>query len=397
MRLLTALLLLAPLFLVAACDDDDDSGLSPSAQTTMAEGAAATPTLDPYSTPTPLPPTREIVLDRAPFLRPQATTAALQGPDLEFAPPDWRGGAAAVYDMQTGEQIELGTGSIPNFMDGAKAAVWIEHPGTPGSGTAWIIDLPSGQRRALGAADRISIESQQTVRLWTGQTPGPTFNLSGTPFALSPSRTRLPYTPSPPNEISGPEGYRLFAYWEGWDARYVVTTSSGAPLVEFRAGRATPFGDDLLVATAPSPVTPETEILTQPVDIYLVDLPTGDVTFLATAEYDASLRGLSGDGRYAIWSEGFCTSTPLATYIYDVMSGSLARLDAALRVYPRGDGLFNGVIGEIEGFDSVVFDPETLTLRARFDGYVPQMAWSDDWRYAASGRPAPKGGGPCGI
>jgi hypothetical protein len=121
-------------------------------------------------------------------------------------------------------------------------------------------------------------------------------------------------------------------------------------------------------------------------NIFLVDLATGEATFVATATYNP-LTGswpmswpLVADEKFVIWTESFCGEPRGLTRIYDRATGEITELNVSDWLVLSDGRLGFGVQGA-----TAVIDPVTLEYLA----VLPELSgvsWSPDLRYAAVGQ-----------
>jgi hypothetical protein len=121
-------------------------------------------------------------------------------------------------------------------------------------------------------------------------------------------------------------------------------------------------------------------------NIFLVNLTTGDATFVATATYNAATGRwpmswpLVANEHYVAWTESYCGEPRGATRLFDRATGQIAELNS-------GDwlALADGRLGLGEQGATAVIDPATL----QYLTVLPELAgvnWSRDLRYAAVGQ-----------
>jgi hypothetical protein len=130
-------------------------------------------------------------------------------------------------------------------------------------------------------------------------------------------------------------------------------------------------------------------------NIFLVNLTTGDATFVATASYNAQTGRwpmswpLVANSQYVAWTESYCGEPRGLTRIFDRATGQISELNTTAWLT-----LAEGRLGLGEMGATAVIDPATL-------GYLtvlPELAgvsWSRDLRYAAVGQGFPRSGA-CG-
>ncbi len=402
---------------------------------------ASMPDARPFDTPapgTPLPIRQVTGL----FAEPKDTkvTKATLGikPASTLQPSDRK--SVVVYDTQTGKQTDFGPGTItaPVFNKGRLLYTADKQ--------AWLVDLTTMDKKSLGGADLAYFVDETHVLLIAFQQRNILLNLATGERALAnslsdtvvgeqeslglggPLRRHLisggailnyavdveklyalkcRLTPTPESDLCGLR----------FKEEYSVEDGKGNVVFQFRALQASPAGpNEIVVATSPlcddgngKQIWCEEELTKLDAasggkpgnfqyakgttNIFLVDLASGKAKFIATAAYDprTQLRPynwpLSADANYVVWTEDYCGQTKGKTRVYDRKSGQIKELDQTLWV--RMDG---GLIGAGEFGARAMIDPASLQYKTVLPDNLPDVTWSDDYRYAAVGQASPHGG-----
>jgi hypothetical protein len=440
-RVIRILLLLLVPMLVAACSGDEPEAEAPPSP---AVTALATPrpgaTVEPGATVAP--PASSAVLNprlqlKGAFRTPELTTVAAslqlpERPETKFAA--WDGASVVIFDTETGESHNFGPGSLalPAFGGGyfvytsADYEVFLVDLATmekrflvrgllayflgdnylvinPGDNDYYGLDVTTGNRIDLGAIEDPLLKSMASQR-WGGAFHGEWF---GDRYAI-----RLVENPGTVCELSGVEQrICLSDVTSQWIVEDLV---SGEVLLALEANKVEPAGPNHIVI-ATTPVCREANWITdcpavlskleaqnanpdtQPsvegtTNIFLVDMTTGDATFVATATYNAVTGRwpmnwpLAADENRVVWTESYCGNPRGLTRVFDRATGQISELNAGEWLV-----LSNGRLGFGELGGTAVIDPVTL-------GYVavlPELSgvsWSPSLRYAAVGQGFSRGG-----
>ena len=127
-------------------------------------------------------------------------------------------------------------------------------------------------------------------------------------------------------------------------------------------------------------------------NIFIVDLSTGDSTFVATATYNARTGlwpmswPLAANANFVVWTESYCGEPRGLTRVFDRATDQITELNASEWVY-----LAEGRLGVGENGATAIIDPATFEYRA----VLPELSgvvWSSDLRYAAVGQNFGRGG-----
>jgi hypothetical protein len=428
-RLLLGALLVV---LVAACSGNDNGGATPtpgsggsaSAGFTVAPGATA----EPGATPAP----RELTgLSSDPQQATVTPHPLEQPPATKFA--GWDGTSVVLYDTVTGKETRFGKGMISAPAFGGNSFVYTSE------GEVWLVDLASMQKRSLGKGLVAYFLGDKTVVINPGDNNFVAVNLDtgGTAPLLQITDPLLK------SMATQRWGGAFRAQW--LDGRYAIRLAStpdvacaqgssdrplceaqasedwevedvqtGEVLYRFRANQAAPAGPgEIVVATSPTCVAEDGtaigcfELLDKiekdnpeataqgSTNIFIVNLATGESTFVATATYNVTARSwpmawpLVANESYVAWTESYCGNPSGLTRILDRSTGQITELNVSAWLTLRAGKLGLGEFGARS-----ILDPKTF----QFLTVLPQLgdvSWSGDLRYAAVGG-AFGHGGICG-
>jgi hypothetical protein len=165
----------------------------------------------------------------------------------------------------------------------------------------------------------------------------------------------------------------------------VKDAASGATLLTFEAVTAAPAGLQHVAAIAP-PVNGRG-------NVYLIEIATGSTTFVASAITGESNIPFSADDDAVLWTDGLCGEDQGMVSLFDRASGTITRLDLSSvgpNVNSRYALLVPGGRIAIGSFGAAhLVDRKTLAFVAsippRPDGYVGDISWSSNYRYASRG------------
>ena len=344
-------------------------------------------------TPIPTPPAGSISVIGL-FSEPRAT----QPDEVRSLGPkpslfqSWDGVSTILYDTETGTEVNLGRGSLGAFSPDSAKMVWVERPTALEGGEAWLIDLTTMEKRALGPArlalfvdeDRVGItkprsNSGEIIDLRTGE------------------RREVDSIPRPPaaEGVTTPDGYVLRREYRS-ESPYprsefsLEDSTTGGVLLRFEAYQAVPAGRGALaVATVPVEAGPPDALGYQPgtTNIFLVDVGTGEASFIATSRYSPPNWPLAANSDYVMWTDSYCGQPAGKTRLHERSTGRIIELDATLWGQFTPGGLI--VAGAFGGQELI--DPKTLDYRA----VIPAQgdtSWSPDYRYASIGQFGGHGG-----
>jgi hypothetical protein len=406
-RLLLTCTVLFAAALVISCGggDNGDHTATPTATGTRAVAvtleaetptAAAVPTETPTAAtpiPTPTPPVGGISVTGL-FSEPRATQpdeVRSLGPKPSLFQP-WDRVSAVLYDTEMRTEVNLGQGSLGAFSPDSTKMVWVEGPNALESGEAWLIDLTTMEKRALGPArlalfideNRVGVakprsNSGEIIDLRTGERQ----EVDGIP------------RPVAAEGVTTPDGYVLRREYRS-ESPYpksefsLEDPTTGRVLLQFEAYQAVPAGRGALaVATVPVEVGPPDALgyRSGTTNIFLVDAGTGEASFIVTSPYSPPNWPLAANRDYVMWTDSYCGHPPGKTRLYERSTGRAIELDASLWGKFTPGGLI--VAGEFGGNELI--DPKTLDYGA----VIPtgsDTSWSPDYRYASIGQFGGHGG-----
>ena len=433
-------LLLVPLLLLACSGDD-----TPEApESSPAVAAVATPR--PGSTPVPgatVDPAIAVglvdpVLSLKGVYRPPQITAVVDAAELMERPKTqfaaWDGASVVVYDTEAGEAHDFGPGSLALPAFGKSHFVY-----TSADHEVYTVDLATMQKRYVArgilayflgdnyivinpgdnnyygmdvrTGGRVDLEtiSDPLMRSMASQRWGGAFLgkwLDGR-FAI-----RLAANPQAVCEQTGAEQRACLA---DVSSKWVVEDVwTGETVLAFEANKVEPAGPaEIVIATTPlcneaNWITDCPDVLAKleaqnantgtnvaaegTTNIFLVDLTTGDATFVATATFNP-VTGLwpmnwplVANENFVAWTESYCGAPRGLTRIYDRATGKIAELSSSEWLV-----LANGRLGLGEQGATAAIDPATLEYVA----VLPELSgvtWSPDLRYGAVGQGFGRGG-----
>lgn len=361
--------------------------------TTGTKTTAASPTAV-ATAATPAEPLH-LVLDTAPRPQPPEVTRRLGPPPPSTFPP-WDGKSTVIYDTQTGKALDLGPGSGPaSFSPDDTKAVWAAGGEFANGTEVFVVDLPSGQRRSLGAGRSAQfIDNQSIVVFAPGSNERTVVDVvtgARRPYAGEPVGPTLSPPPSAPEgylvEPENPNRLSDVRTFTVRDAR------SSAALLTFDAASVVAAGKGELAAAAP-PVNGRS-------NVYFIDIRTGKQTYVASALSGVGNWPFSATADAILWTDGYCGPTPGPATLFDRKTGQLVRFDTSgppgvsrWMLLTPGGLLAPGMFGA-----EYLINPSTLAyvavIPSRPDGYSGDVSWSASYRYASHG-PYGGHGGICG-
>jgi hypothetical protein len=424
-------LLLGAALLLAACSGGDDEAPTPTVITV--------PTTPPFgftpvpSIPTPgnaTPPRQPIGLS----LEPQPASAErVNAPATQASSfSAWDGASVVLYDTQTGRETKMGRGSVARPAFGGNRFVYVS------DAEVWLVDLATLQRESLGAGyvafflgdghvvvnpgdnNFVVIELASGARTAFTDLQDPLLKSMAKARAGGAFRARwldgryaIRLAQDPSTACSQSTEQRLCEA-RAAEAWIVEDVAIGQVLYSFRANKVEPAGPgEVVVATTPAcrggdgslvecyevlaklaKESPET-FVEGVSNIYIVNLESGNASFVATASYNASGRfwplnwPLAADAATVTWTESYCGQPMGLTRIFDRASAELKELNVSAWVSLR-----NGQLGFGEFGATAVLDPSTMQYRVVLPE-VTDVSWSADMRWAAVGA-AFGHGGLCG-
>jgi hypothetical protein len=349
-------------------------------------GAPATPTGTPYVLPPDAPPytgpTRPVAgLDAAP----EATTVDATR-TLAPLPPSpfgtWDGSSVVLFNLETGERIDLGPGRLmPSTFDAQSTRfAWLATPSTSGDYDVRTIDLDTRAQRDYGTGTYVVFANPQTLLI--GRSSGATrvdvatgADLGTPPPSTGSFRMHFPgyvlghVMPTPPTGLGATD--------------WLIVPDDGKPALRFSAIDAVPeTGRPNIVALVPAGGTAY--------DIARIDVAAARATVVARVDFDGLTfpvavvpQGLAvgdrlchADGRILFYAFDGGRLTAVTTHVAPAqLSGR------SLGVGPGSD------------FAQAEVDPTTF----RYQHVLPAPGvWSQDGRWAAIGPLSPDVPGGCG-
>ena len=342
-RLLRALaltaLLGATLFLGGCISGDGDGDGSPTAtpEATPTAEVTASPTGVATATVEPVAQTRPI---SGLFNEPRETTPDIvrmltPRPPSPFELPDR--GDVVLYDTREGTEENLGPGVSKAFSPDGTRLAWTAGLPTE-AGEIWVLDLQTGERKALGAGWVTLWTDDETLYVQDYRTNEREFVDAGTGDRAAAPGQEVVFPPlGSPVEAGGYQlRYEALGDYPRWSSTYLVEDLSGARLpLRFDVYRAVLAPDGaLFVATTPEePSGPDPNagphIETGLSNLFEVDLDTGEATFIATALVTAPGWPFSASESIVVWTEDACSAVDEPTHrmlIRDRRSGSLTAI-----------------------------------------------------------------------
>lgn len=381
-------ILIAPALLAIACGGDSSS---PPPASTPSPTVKEPPTI---ASPTPeaTPTAPEALTVTGLFTDPRPTTPDTvrslgTEPGISFAP--WDGVSTVLYDTVTGDETNLAEGGLGAFSPDSTRMVWVAGPPFEVKEEVWIIDLSTMEKRSLGPGalggfvddEHVLLagaggNNPEVVDLVTGERAAP-----GTATATAPRH--------PGFALTTPEGHVL----ELSNNDYVLSNNdyvlkdgeTGRPLLEFRAFAAAPAGHGELVVATPL-ATPAANGTT---NIFIVEIATGEATFIATSQLSSPNWPLAANEQYVMWTDDHCGDPPGRTRLYDRRTGLLTELLASFTAgFTPGGLIAAGAFGA-----RALIDPVTLEYVAIVPDRAPgalldtggDVSWSPDYRYFTRG------------
>lgn len=310
----------------------------------------------------------------------------LPPPPTMFEP--WDGQSAVVYDIDGRTATAFGRGTLGSFDPSGGLYAWIAEPAAGGAGELRVLDLRTNEQRVIGAGSNARFVNETQILVSpVGVTPGALIDV----FTLE-RTTADDEQPAMANseEIETPSGY--FLRRPSRDEPFtLVNPATGNVLLRFDAMAAQPAGEDaILIATRPVDINAANNAQGAPAEdtanLFLIDIESGAATFVASAVglFDGPTFSLpmAASQNFVAWTPFYCgIAAQGRTRIYDRVTGAITELDASLFVGFTPDGLLTADFGF--GPERLI-EPRTLEYVAVVPG-GDDIAWSDDYKYAAHG------------
>jgi hypothetical protein len=346
----------------------------------VAPTPTATPTVSPTPEPTATPkPVTGLFTDPRPR---DPGRQAVVGPRLDTFEP-WDGESTMLYDIEAQTAKNLGPGWLGSFSPDSRRMAWVATDGT--NETAKVIEIATGMITELVPARARFLswlgDRHVLVRLADGDGLYRVDVTTG-------ERTRFRRADLPPDYVESPngDGYRYLREGTADNRQqFTVFAPDGSAVLRFRAYRAVWAGPaELAVAT---PVTNGTT------NVFLVDLETGEATFVATSKWREWNWPLAANAEYVAWTDDYCGGG--WTRILVRSTGEIVELDQNLwlAAFTPGGLLAVGAFGA-----NALIDPQTFEYVAALPGLEPgqeafgDKTWSADYRYASQGQFGGHGG-----
>jgi hypothetical protein len=318
---------------------------------------------------------------------PDARASLGEPPDSPFR--GWDGVSTVVYDTRTLEEFNLGPGERGRFSPDSARMVWSTIPERQfGPTEVRLLDLETMQWQPFGPgrAPRF-VDGDHVVFFESGGNRRLIVDLR-----TGDQREALPgEAPDFPDPVT-PEGYVIVRTAIGPEPypflrnRFELQDQDGGPvLLPFEAYMVKPAGPGELVVATP-PTTPRDGTT----NIFIVEIASGQATFVATSRFSVWNWPLAADAARVVWTEDFCGLPPGRTRIYDRRSEMLTEVDRSDWVELTPDG---AIAASRFGFGARwLVDPATLTyivtipeLAPGVPGSAGDVSWSPDYRYASHG------------
>jgi hypothetical protein len=386
----TALLLMVAIAL-AACGDGEPNrpDVTGVGQTRLSSPAAASPTAAATAVSTEEPAVHVTGLFEEPReLAVPEKVALRDSPNRHI----WDGESTMLYDTLTGVATNLGPGTVGNFSpDGSKMAWVAIRDGTRGEGEAWMIEIASGERRMLGVGRLAQFVDDRHA----GITRGNNTEIINVETGEREMVEGIPNRGDPYTEMT-PDGYALrqqyaseYPYpaskWSLTDPR------SNRLLLKFDAFRAVPAGHGALAVATPLNYIGEPDASghrSGTTNVFLVDIASGEATFIATAPWARLNWPLAANDSYVAWTGDFCADKQGLTTLYERDSRRLLELEASL--WLQGIAEKNVLVAGAFGPKEII-DLEQLTYRFSLAG-AGDTTGTADARYVSAGRYGGHGG-----
>ena len=374
--------------LLAACSGDDEPAATVTAPVPLTTTATSSaPTASPSTTPTgPIEVSglftepRELDADRE---------TTLGSPPPSPFPPIVRNDRqpTVLYDIEAEDTLALGPGQPGVFSPDSRRMAWIA--GAFGMDAELrVIDLDSREQEAFGEAH--FIDGWADERTVVARLRDNTLILVDVE-----SGTRQPsgYEQPVPASIQG--DLRLerepVAAGEGLTFMARVRDQFGALRLEVEAMDARFAGPGELLVALPWQDATATS------NLFIVDLATGEASFVATAHLvTPNTLPLGATDAYIAWTDNYCavaatgeeSEEPGVTRLLDRATGELTDIRPALWIYlAPGNRLGLGEFGP-----TALLDLDTLEYSTVLPEGAVDVAWSPDYRYASTGSTGGHGG-----
>ncbi len=409
--LLVATALLLGSFALACSDDDSPPTSTPTSTATATPTSTATVvpsstvTSTPGPTASPEVEARQVTgLDAPVGELPRVDTLPFpEMPASSFSP--WDGRSMMLYDVVEMTERNLGPGQFAGFSPDGTRFAWVA--GEPGLGKeAFLLELPDGEPSSLGPARTIRWLSNDEVIVHLPNQPPNQNPREIIKVATGERRPDdLPPDPAAPGGTIVRGSYRLDRFrtsgYPSWRSIFRLRDlRGGARPLEFEATEAalTSGGRLFVIAPPPEPSGPPANmgphLETGLANVFEIDIETAGARVMATTMATAPTTPFVESSRYNAWADNFCNlpdAGPSRTLVYDRATDRLIAFDRGeWVVLTERDELGIGEFGP-----RALLDLDTLEYSVVIDPDGVDIAWSQDYRYAARGF-AGGHGGLCG-
>jgi DNA-binding beta-propeller fold protein YncE len=345
----------------------------------------------------------------------------------------WDGASVVLYDTQTDRETKMGRGGVAHPAFGGNYFVYVS------DAEVWLVDLATMQRQSLGPGyvayflgdahvvvnpgdnNFVVIEIATGNRVPVGELKDPLLksmaqNRWGGAFRARwvDGRYAVRLAQDPAQACSQAGAGRDLCEARAAEEWIVEDVTTGQVLYMFRANKVEPAGPgEVVVATTPAcrghdnalvecyevlakleQESPEA-FIEGVSNIYIVNLESGEASFVASAAYNASARSwpmnwpLVADASFVAWTESYCGQPAGRTRVFDRTTAQLTELNVSAWLSLR-----NGELGFGEFGATAVFNPRTFQYTTVLPD-LTDVSWSADMRWAAVGA-AFGHGGLCG-
>ena len=360
-------------------------GDEPAANDTEPTSTPGTATASPTTLPTPGTPVALVItLDTSPKPQPPEVTRTLGSPPDSAFPP-WDGVSTFIYDTQTGKAVDLGPGAQPaSFSPDETMAVFAAGGSFANGEEVFLVDLPSGQRRSLGAG-RLAVFGEDGQVYLYAPTGNSGFRVDPDTGDRTPAQAVPGFTDNSPQ--SAPAGYETEPWGTGGTEvrTFTVRTDSGDLVITVDAIAVTAAGPSEVAVAAPA--------VDGRSNVYVVSLVTGEATFVASAVPGNGNFPFSATDHYVLWTDGYCGPDRGPVTLFDRRSGELIRFELSGVTDPNMERWMRltstGLLAVGSFGATYLIEPESLeyvaNIPSRPDGYGGDVWWSTNHRFASHG------------
>jgi hypothetical protein len=304
--------------------------------------------------------------------------------------------STVLYEIEGNTETNLGPGNGGSFNSTSTHMVWLRGPAGE-TLEAMVIDLRTKVQQSLGPAGSACWKDDTVVALRP-----PRANGAEGPGTLVDVRTGAR---TPAESVSCAKRFDITTTPDGLELRqeystidtpvpmsnwYLTDTATGELMLKFEAYQAVPADPGwLVVATIIQVSDTPTELgfSSGTTNIFLVEISTGEATFIATSSWVYANWPLVANERYVAWTNAYCGQPQGTTHIYDRETGEIFDLEQPLWLVAFTD---DGRLATDAFGPRSLIDLESMTYDAALPGGEPE--WSPDWRYASIGLAGGHGG-----